>query len=78
MGINLMNPLDRIINIEITCDQACALMAAIDWTRKELREWLETHADASEYARTQTQEMDEKLTNIHKQIFKLTEPQEVE
>ena len=73
-----MNPLDRIISIEITCDQACALMAAIDWARKELQEWLETHADASKYDKTQTQEMDDLLANIHEQIYKLTEPQEEE
>lgn len=78
MGFDLMNPLDRIITIEITCDQACALMAAIDQTRLELQKWLETHAEASEGSRTQTREMDEQLANVHEQLYRLTGPQEAE
>ena len=76
MGLDLMNPLDRIITIEITCDQACALMAAIDQTRQELKKWLETQTDASEESRTQTREMDELLANVHEQLYRLTGPQE--
>lgn len=73
-----MNPLDRIITIEITCDQACALMAAIDQTRLELQKWLETHTDGSEGVRKQTQEMDEQLAKVHEQLYRLTGPQEEE
>ena len=78
MGFDLMNPLNRIITIEITCDQACALMAAIDQTRLELQKWLETQTDASEESRTQTREMDEQLANVHEQLYRLTGPQEEE
>lgn len=76
MGLDLMNPLDRIITIEITCDQACALMGAIDQTRLEFQKWLETHADASEGSRKQTREMDEMLANVHEQLYRLTGLQE--
>lgn len=71
-----MNPLDRIINIEITVDQACVLMAAIDQTRQELEKELATHPDVSEYYRTQTREMDEQLANVHEQLYRLTGAQE--
>lgn len=48
-----MNPLEKIINIEITADQACGIQAALVLARANCQEWLDAHPDSKNRAYTE-------------------------
>ena len=48
-----MNPLEKIINIEITADQACGIQAALLLARANCQQWLNKHPDSKGRADTE-------------------------
>ena len=45
-----LGALDRVITVEITLDQACVIMAALEASAIESKEWLKTNKDSTNYA----------------------------
>lgn len=50
-----MNPLEKIINIEVTVDQACGILAALVLARASCQQWLDEHPDSKDRAYTETE-----------------------
>lgn len=50
-----MNPLEKIINIEITADQACGIQAALLLAIANCQQWLNEHPDSKGKGRADTE-----------------------
>lgn len=61
-------PLEEIITLEITGDQACALMATMDAAYIENERWEHEHEYEENTARTAVTEMQEQLRELREML----------